>query len=176
TAAGAGPRRDLDVLGDGEIGKDAAVLRRPAEPQAGDLVGRAPVNLGSAERHAPGARPQIAHDGAQRRRLARAVAPDQAHHLALAHVERDLSQDMAGLDVDIDAVDAQHAGLGEPAGGFAGDRSAPGGSGSGSDAAMDQPRGGRPITVSTRWRFALTSPGDASASTRPWCSATMRSE
>ena len=91
---------------------------------------------------------EIAHDGAQRGRLARAVAADQADDLALADLERDAAQDVAGLDVDVDALDREHQ------------------AGSGS----------RPITVSTTWRFSLIAAGAASASTLPWCRAMIRSE
>ena len=58
----------------------------------------------------PGCRPQVAHDRAQRRRLAGPVAPDEAHQLPGADRERDVAQDVARLDVDIDALEGEHRG------------------------------------------------------------------
>ena len=44
------PRRDLDVLGHRQVGEDAAVLGREAEPQPRDLVGAPPVDRLAVER------------------------------------------------------------------------------------------------------------------------------
>src|SRR5438093_562566 len=61
-----------------------------------------------------GAGRALAHDRVQRRRLAGAVASDQAHQLALADLERDVAQDAARLDVDAQALDGQHQARGFP--------------------------------------------------------------
>src|SRR5262249_61765242 len=49
-----------------------------------------------------------AHDGAERRVLACAVAPDQAHQLARLDLERDTAQHAAALHVDAQVLRAQH--------------------------------------------------------------------
>src|SRR5438094_470682 len=93
-----------------------------------------------------GGRPAIAHDRAQRRRLAGAVASDQAHELTLADLERDVAQDAARLDVDAQPLDGQHH------------------------------ERGLPSTVATTSVSRRMPSGVVSARTRPWWSATMRSE
>ncbi len=107
-AAGARPRRDLDVLGHRQVGKDAALLRREPQPQPRDLVGAPLVerHVVEADAAAPGA--MVAHDGPERRGLARAVPPDEADHLALTHLERHVPQDVARLDEDVDLLDSKH--------------------------------------------------------------------
>ncbi len=111
---------------------------QPRPSWAISWVGRPWISL-AAEGDAPGAGAEIAHDRAQRGGLARAIAADQADDLALADLERDAAQDVAGLDVDVDAVDREHQ------------------AGSGS----------RPMTVSTTRRFSRIAAGGASASTTP---------
>src|SRR5262249_5289387 len=145
------PRRDLDVLRDGQIREDAGVFGRPGEAEGCDLV-RAPVVDGpAAEPDGPRPGPEIAHHRPEGRRLSRAVAPDQTDDLALADLERHASQDVARLDEHVDSDDAQHAG----AGGVV---------------AL------RPITVSiTRWSVRIVA-GGPSARTAPWWRAMMRSE
>ena len=46
-----------------------------------------------------------AHDGLERRALADAVAPEQAHHLAAADVERDAVQDVALAVIGVHVLD-----------------------------------------------------------------------
>src|SRR5262249_30052272 len=147
TASGTRPGRDLDVLRHREIGEDPAVLRRETDAQARDLERGPVLDLAPLERDAAGARPQVAHDRAQRGRLAGAVFSHEAHPLLRRDLQGDAAQDVTALDVDVDGLDAQH----------------------GSASA-------RPMTVSTTARSALNWAGVASASTLPWCSAMIRSE
>src|SRR5262245_37911816 len=150
-ADGPRPGRDLDVLGDGEIRENPGVFGRESHAEPRDLVRAQSVNGLAAELDGAGPRAQVAHDGPERRRLARAVAADEAHHFARADLERHAPQDLAGLDEHVDTSEAQHAGA----------RGAP---------------TRRPTTVSiTRWSAKIVE-GVASASTRPWWSATIRSE
>src|SRR5438128_1751327 len=140
--AGPRPGRDLDVLGDGEVREDAGIFRRPAQPEPGDLVGAAAVDGPPMKLDRARSRPEIAHDRPQGRRLARAVATDQADDLTGPDLERHAAQDVARLDEDVDAGEAQHAD------------------------ARDVP-GLRPTTVSiTRWSARIAA-GTASASTLP---------
>src|SRR5439155_9716059 len=53
-------------------------------------------------------RTQVAHHRPQRRRLAGAVAPDETDQLARRRLQRNLSEDVAGLDEDVDVMHAQH--------------------------------------------------------------------
>src|SRR5437016_3997745 len=107
-------------------------------------VRSAKTSLSSGEKPTP--RAAIAHDRAQRRRLAGAVASDQAHELTLADLERDVAQDAARLDVDAQPLDGQHH------------------------------ERGLPSTVATTSVSRRMPSGVVSARTRPWWSATMRSE
>src|SRR5262245_5417454 len=108
-AAAPGPRRDLDVLADGQVGEDPRVLRRPAEPAHGDLVSAAAVDRLSAELDRARARSQVAHDRPQCGRLARPVATHEAHDLARADLEGHAAQDVARLDEHVDLRHGQHA-------------------------------------------------------------------
>src|SRR5262249_19915033 len=88
-----------------------------------------------------------AHDGAERRGLAGAVAADQVDDLAGADLERDAAQDAAPLHLDHEIANAQH-----------------------------QVRLRLPTTVSMMIGSAKNGPGGRSASTLPSDSAMMRSE
>src|SRR5262249_48647379 len=123
-------------------GEEAGGLRGPAEPEHRDLVRAPAVNRPAAELDGAGPGFQIAHDRSQGRRLAGTVAPDEAHHVARADVERHAAQDLTRLDEDVDAGEAQHAG--------ARGRSAP-----------------RPMTVSITRRSARIVEGGASARILP---------
>src|SRR5438876_1209329 len=107
--AGPGPRRDLDVLRHRQVGKDGALLGGESQPQPRDLMGASLVDrhVVEADAAAPGA--MVAHDGPECRRLPRAVAPDEADHLARAHLHGDAPQDMALLDEDVEVGDGEHA-------------------------------------------------------------------
>src|SRR5438477_13205134 len=109
-------------------------------------MGRPSPEIGPGERDAPGPGPQISHDSPQRRGLAGPVPSDQADHLTLSDVERNLAQDLARLDVDVDALDRQHQ------------------------------RPLRPTTVFMTVSSARIAAGVPSASTRPSWRATIRSE
>ena len=105
---GSSPRRELDVLGDAEVAEDLALLGRVADAEPGDACVSA--SRRSWRRRSGSTRHRIeeAHHGPKRRRLAGAVAADQADQLAGADVERDAAQDAARLDVDDELFDLQH--------------------------------------------------------------------
>ena len=81
---------DHDVLAHADLGEGLRDLERahhargadPVRRQAGDVLALEgdPAGIGRVE----------ARDGGKQRRLARPVGPDQAHDLALPHVERGL--------------------------------------------------------------------------------------
>ncbi len=141
------PRRDLDVLGHGEVREDAAVLGSEADALPRDLVGGPAVDAGALEGDGPRARAEIAHDGPEQGGLARAVPAHQAHDLVGADVERKPPEDVAGLDVHVEVADREHQGFRR-----------------------------RPTTMSTTRASAWISAGVASARTLPWWSAMIRWE
>ena len=96
-----GPRaraleRHLQVFFDGQVGEDAAALGHVADAERGDAVGR-PVGRRHGRRCArvPSRARRQAHQAAQRRGLAGAVAAEQRDDLAFAHLEADAVQDVA---------------------------------------------------------------------------------
>ena len=103
-------RRQHEVLRDGQAGVDAAVVGHPAEAARGrGRRGRALVSVGAVERDRALGLPVQAHDGAQQRGLAGAVAPDQGDDLAVADVEGDVAQRLrlavpGGEPPDLEAV------------------------------------------------------------------------
>src|SRR5256885_1869156 len=137
---------DLAALDDVE---PVGVLRHVIDVRLRDLVRASAVDRLAAEGDGPGARPEKAHDRPQRRRLAGAVATDQAHHLALTDLQRHRAEDVARLDEDVDVADGERQVLWLRR---------------------------RPTTMSTRRWSAWMSFGVASASTSPWWSAMIRSE
>src|SRR5262249_15872039 len=82
----AAPRlaRHLQVLAHGQIREDPAVLRHVADAASGHAKGRQADEILASQQDAAGARRSDADDALERRRLAGAVAPEQAHDLALA--------------------------------------------------------------------------------------------
>ena len=92
-----GPLRlaaDFEIFLDRQVREDAPLFRHVAEPAAHDRMRRLARDVPALE-HDP-ARTVLdqADDGAERGRLAGAVAPQQRHHLAFAYFERDIEQDM----------------------------------------------------------------------------------
>src|SRR5206468_8985833 len=102
-ARGQGPARDLQVLSHGEVREDATVLGHEADAPARDTVGRPSRDVRAVEEDlAPVGRGE-ADDAPERRRLAHAIAPEDAHGLALvdleAHPEQNLAQVIARVEV-----------------------------------------------------------------------------
>ena len=80
-------RRQQQILLDIEAGEDAALLRAIADPEPGDPVGGQADQFVAAKTHRALPLPHDAHDRAQRRRLAGAVAAEQRHQFALGDRE-----------------------------------------------------------------------------------------
>ena len=114
----------------------------------------------------PGRAPQ-AHDGAQRRRLAGAVAAEQHRHLARRHDEVDAVQDVVRADVRVHAAQREHAVMLRPL--------FPGGEvGIGVDPSGSRSRA-KPRYASCTIGEAITASGSPSATSWPLCSTMMRS-
>src|SRR5215467_3074181 len=91
-APGLDHRWQQQVLLDAERGEDAALFRTERDAGAPDLVRRPVDQLAPLELHRAGALADDAHDRLERRGLAGAVAAEQRHHLAGAHLEADAVQ------------------------------------------------------------------------------------
>src|ERR1700719_3520669 len=102
------PGRQRDVLGDGELAEHFALLRREADAAAGDLIGLAADKARVQKVDGSGDGCAETHDGAKDRRLAGAIAADEADELARAHFKRDIAQDAASLNVDHEIADGEH--------------------------------------------------------------------
>ena len=92
-----GPLRlaaDLEIFLHRQVGEDTALLRHVAEPAAHDRMRRLARNVPALEHDPARALRDQADDGAERGRLAGAVAPEQRDHLAVADLQRDIEQDM----------------------------------------------------------------------------------
>src|SRR2546428_9250554 len=102
------PGAEHEVLVDGQRGEDVASLRDVADAEPGALVGRPTGNVPAAELDRARARRQEAHDRLEKRRLPAAVAPHDAHDLAVADRQADVRQDPALAIVDVDPVHGEH--------------------------------------------------------------------
>ena len=88
-------QRNFKIFLDRQVGEDTPAFRHVADAERGDAV-RLPVGGGMAEdAHRALARMGQAHQAAQRRGLAGAVAAQQRDDLAFAHFEPDAVQDVA---------------------------------------------------------------------------------
>src|SRR5881397_2254980 len=86
--AGASPGRHCNVLGDGELAEHLAFLRGKADAHARDPVWPKADDVLAVEFDRAGRGLEKAHDGAETRGLAGAVAADQADELAGIDLER----------------------------------------------------------------------------------------
>ena len=108
-AAGAwGLAADLQVLGHGQVGEDAAFLGHVAEAGAGDAVGFPAGDVGAGEVDAAGGgaddADQRLHGGA----LAGAVAAEQDQDLAGGEGEGDALQDVGAAVIGVEVGQRQH--------------------------------------------------------------------
>ena len=84
-AVRAGPRRQAEVLEHGQAAEHAAALRHDGDAAPRPAEGRLARHLAPVHQHRAGARRHLAHEGADQRGLAHAVAAHQADGLAGAH-------------------------------------------------------------------------------------------
>ena len=108
---------DAEVLARREVHQHGALLRHHAEPLARAHVQRR-VGARSEQPNVAAERAQLARERRDRRRLARAVRPEQRDHLARVDVEVEVTHD---LDLPVPGAEA----LGLEAGGHAPYRAAP---------------------------------------------------
>ncbi len=88
-------RRQHQIFLDAQICEDAALLGAIAEQSyVGDTVGRHVDDLAAAHGDRTASPIDQSEHGAQRRRAAGAVAPQQRHHLALVQIEVDAVEHM----------------------------------------------------------------------------------
>jgi len=78
------------ILQHGQPVEQPSSLRHVGDAHFGDPVGGEPVDPGAAEQDLAPVGPKLAGDGADGRRLARAVRSDDRHDLALVHGEADV--------------------------------------------------------------------------------------
>src|SRR3954451_2135268 len=95
------------ILLDIEAGEDAAFLGAIGDAEPRDPVRRHNDQFGAAIEDRAGAARNDAHDGAQRGRLARPVAPEQRDQLALADAEIHPVQDVRIAVPGLQVLDAQ---------------------------------------------------------------------
>src|SRR3984957_6823105 len=96
------------VLMHAHVSEDAARLGDIADALAHHAIGREARERIAGEADAALEGRQVAEDGLQQRRLARAIGPDDAHDFAGADIERHLVQDFQPAIARADALDSQH--------------------------------------------------------------------
>src|SRR5690606_33573813 len=101
--------RQNEVLLHRQRGEDASVVRDVAEAATAALVRAQGADVVPEEPHCSGGPLVEAHDAAQERRLARAVAADERDDLALAHVQGHITQGLRFAVPGGQAVNGQHA-------------------------------------------------------------------
>ncbi len=106
-AAAALPRGKRQVLTHRQVRKDAPPLRHQTDAGARDAVPRDARNVARVEDAAARARRRKTDDAADRRRLARAVATQQANPLSRLDAQRDALQDITVAVVRVNVVDLQ---------------------------------------------------------------------
>ena len=79
-----------------------------AIPEASQLVRRQPCHVSPLEIDSATRRAHETHHGLERRALAHAVPPEQAHHLAALDPQRDAVQHVRLPVVRVDLVQGQH--------------------------------------------------------------------
>src|SRR5712675_2222804 len=104
-------RREQQVLLDAQRGENPALLRTERDAGMGDLVRGAADELASLEAHRSGAMSNDPHDRLEGGGLAGAVAAEQRHHLAAAHVEAHAVEHMRLAVPCLQTFDTEKRGL-----------------------------------------------------------------
>src|SRR5262245_31141114 len=103
-----------EVLVYGHVWEHAAALGAVGDASRQDVRRIEGMDLAARERDAPGCRAQQAGDRAQRGRLAGTVGADQAHELALAHLEIEPAEDLHRAIRGVHGFETQHQESGRP--------------------------------------------------------------
>src|SRR5499425_713417 len=93
------PAAELEILLNGELGKDVGALRDVADAEALDLVGGEGRDGAAVEADGTAPGVQEAEDRLEERRLPRPVGPDDPGDGARLHFEGDVAEDVDALDV-----------------------------------------------------------------------------
>src|SRR5664280_1000318 len=101
------PGREENVLAHGEVREDPHVLGHVCDPAPRDLRRLEGGDVLALEPHRARRDVPEAHDAAQRRRLAGAVAPEKDGQLAAGNLEVDAVQDVVRADVGVDAFEQE---------------------------------------------------------------------
>ena len=83
----------LEVLGDGHRREDAPILGNDRHAAPDPVCGRPVGDVVALQRDSPTPRPYEAERRLERRGLARGISSQQAHDLALGHIDRDPLED-----------------------------------------------------------------------------------
>ncbi len=114
-ACGRRPRREVEVLGDGEPAEHARPAGELDDAEVGDLVGRRVRDVAAVEHHGTAIGFDDATDRLEQRALAGAVRAEQRHDLAFAQVEVDAADDRAAAVAGLEAAHQQQVGPTLPA-------------------------------------------------------------
>src|ERR1019366_957991 len=101
------PGREEDVLAHGEVGEDPHVLGHVRDSAPRDLRRLEGADVLALEPDRARRDVPEAHDAAQRRRLAGAVASEKDRQRAAGDLEIDAMEDVVGADVRVDAFELQ---------------------------------------------------------------------
>ena len=103
-----------EILLDVEAAEDAALLVNELHAGFRDRVARQPDQLRTVEFDRARARPHDPHQALQRRRLARAIAPDQRHDLVALDVHVDVEEDVRIAVIAVERLDFDEAHAASP--------------------------------------------------------------
>src|ERR1700704_658117 len=98
---------DLEVFLNGKISEDPAFFRHITKPAPHDRVGRLVGYIPSLERNTAGALRDETNDGAKGRGFSGAVTAEQRDHLAVAHFQRNVEQDMRRAVMAVEILHAE---------------------------------------------------------------------
>jgi hypothetical protein len=96
------------ILEHGEQAEDPPLLGHPGDTEACEAVRRNALQIAPLERDPAAGAARHAHDGLERRRLADAVAPEQADDLAGAHLDRHAVQHVGFSVMGVDVLEDEH--------------------------------------------------------------------
>src|SRR5439155_7022070 len=96
------------ILDDGEVGEDPAVFGNEADAEPADLVSAQATEWSAIEEDLPAREVDQTNDGLERRRLAGAVAAEQADDLTTTRGERPTVQHVAAAVARVNVAQLEH--------------------------------------------------------------------
>jgi len=97
-----------EILEHRQQAEDPSLLRHPRDAEPGQPVGRHARQVAPVEGDAAGRPAHHPHDRLERRRLAHAVAAEQADHLTRAHLDRHAVEHVRLAVVGVDVLEDEH--------------------------------------------------------------------